>query len=134
MSTRACGLVWSMLVRLGRTDSGSNPGRPTTICFSSLQLYQKVSPKRNHAIFLWNYSSLTPLSAIMRYKTIWEGDISKFNEKVQQMIDNGWICQGGASTSGPYGGGVYFVQSMVKVETPLEEKERFEKWENAKDE
>ena len=28
---RACGLVWSMLVRLGRTDSGSNPGRPTII-------------------------------------------------------------------------------------------------------
>lgn len=64
-NTRACGLVWSMLVRLGRTDSGSNPGRPTTICFTSLQLHQKISPKRTHAIFLWNYSSLIPLSDIM---------------------------------------------------------------------
>ena len=76
MSTRACGLVWSMLVRLGRTDSGSNPGRPTTIyayylcraidaCISSLQLYQQVSPERTYAIFLWNYSSLIPISDSM---------------------------------------------------------------------
>ena len=70
----------------------------------------------------------------MRYKAIWESDISRFNEKVQQMVDNGWVCQGGASVGGPYGGGVYFVQSMVKVETALQEKERIEKWENAKDE
>ena len=132
-NTRACGLVWSMLVRLGRTDSGSNPGRPTTICISSLQLYQKVSPKRTHAIFLWNYSSLTPLSAIMRYKAIMDSNISKLNEKVQQMIDNGWICQGGASVSGPYSQGV-FVQSMVKVETPHEERDRIEAYEDAKDE
>lgn len=61
----------------------------------------------------------------MRYETIIDSNFKKFNEKVQQMIDNGWVCQGGASISGPYSQGC-FVQSMVKVETPLEEKERLE--------
>ena len=73
----------------------------------------------------------------MQYKIIVESKIPKFNEKVQQMIDNGWVCQGGASVSGPYGGGVNFVQSMVKGESTTEERFRFkeerkEKWENAK--
>jgi hypothetical protein len=49
---------------------------------------------------------------IMEYSVVKENNINELQEKVNSLIERGWIPQGGIGVSSSYG---YYVQAMIKT-------------------
>jgi len=48
----------------------------------------------------------------MEYLVVKENNINELQEKVNSLIERGWIPQGGVGVSSSYG---YYIQAMIKT-------------------
>ncbi|MGY8703806.1 MAG: hypothetical protein ACKVGY_05690, partial [Candidatus Poseidoniales archaeon] len=60
-----------------------------------------------------NYSSPMLHSIIIEYITVRGRNVKNFNEKINDMIQNGWILQGGVSVGGNISFETY-AQALIK--------------------